>query len=218
MLTTAPTLTWQPVAGALGYHVMLGRNPDFLHPILDRKSVSQASLGLSPLGPGAYYWRVAAIDAVGREGPFAVAAQFGQTSPAGVSPAPQDHGSRQSAAATPEAGAASAPPTPASATAAVAVASGTSPSPSSPPVAPLPTALLQLRIKQFGVRVIIDGTPVGSTPLAPVRLPMGKHTLELVHPDYQPFERTVRVDPGKPNYFPLLIFPPFDFDLEHARK
>jgi hypothetical protein len=197
---------------------MLGRNPDFLHPILDRKNVSQASLGLSPLAPGAYYWRVAGIDAVGREGPFAFAAQFDQTSPSGVSSIPQDHGSPRGAAAPPEASAASAPPTPPSAGVAVAVTSGSSPSPASAPVAPLPTALLQLRIKQFGVRVIIDGKLVGSTPLAPVRLPVGKHTLELVHPDYQPFERVVRVDPGKPNYFPLLIFPPFDFELEHARK
>jgi serine/threonine protein kinase len=53
----------------------------------------------------------------------------------------------------------------------------------------------------IGVRpwaeVFVDGTLYGTTPLAPINLPVGEHTIRLVHPDYQPLQRKVRVAAGE---------------------
>jgi serine/threonine-protein kinase len=219
VLTTTPTLAWQPVATALGYHVMVDRNPDFLHPVLDRNSVLEPSLRLPLHDAGVYYWRVAAIDALSREGPFSSAAYFSETSPRMAGPAAQIEKSAPTTEPRPAVHADVTPssPAPSPVAASASAAPVTLPSPSPALIAPVATALLKLRIKRFGVRVFVDDKPLGSTPLAPLRLSVGEHTLRLVHPDYQPVERVVKIEPGRTNSFPLLVFPPFDFELEHLR-
>jgi serine/threonine-protein kinase len=46
-------------------------------------------------------------------------------------------------------------------------------------------------------RVSVDGRDVGSTPMRPLSLDGGLHTVSLVHPDFQPFVRKVRILPGE---------------------
>ena len=45
--------------------------------------------------------------------------------------------------------------------------------------------------------VTIDGQPVGQTPLARISLAPGAHTVRLVHPEFQPYPRTVVVKSGE---------------------
>jgi serine/threonine-protein kinase len=71
--------------------------------------------------------------------------------------------------------------------------------PSSPyPPATTPTSepgFLQLRVKPWAA-VTIDEAYVGTTPLQPLPLSPGGHTVRLTHPDYKPLQRKVTIRPG----------------------
>jgi serine/threonine-protein kinase len=72
------------------------------------------------------------------------------------------------------------------------------PTPAAPPTpTPLPTLTLlpargslQLRILPWA-EVEIDGEAVGSTPMRPVELDVGEHTVVLTHPEYKPLMKRV---------------------------
>ena len=61
---------------------------------------------------------------------------------------------------------------------------------------PGPTGLLQLVVKPWA-EVSVDDQVVGTTPLQPVRLKPGQHTVRLVHPGFRPLQRKVTIEPGK---------------------
>jgi serine/threonine-protein kinase len=70
------------------------------------------------------------------------------------------------------------------------------PTPQPPtPAPPLADGLLQLRVRPWA-EVVIDGTVVGQTPLRPVSLPPGRHTVQLRHPDFKPLTRKVTIESG----------------------
>jgi serine/threonine-protein kinase len=60
--------------------------------------------------------------------------------------------------------------------------------------------------------VVIDGVVVGTTPMGAVPLSPGRHTVRLIHPDYQPLQRVVTVRAGETT--PLTI----DLPLDGVRK
>jgi serine/threonine-protein kinase len=77
------------------------------------------------------------------------------------------------------------------------------PLPSAPAVAPSPPATqapgegqLQLRVKPWA-QVSVDGRPVGTTPMRPLSLSEGPHSIRLEHPDYRPLQRRVTVRSGQ---------------------
>jgi hypothetical protein len=82
-------------------------------------------------------------------------------------------------------------PTPRSAPPASFVPAATLPTP-----APLASASLQVRVRPWA-EVRIDDKVVGTTPFAPLTLKPGAHTLEFVHPDFQPVRRKVTLAPGQ---------------------
>lgn len=63
-------LVWNGVPGAAAYRVMVDFSPSFARPLFDRQSVRATQLEMRGLDAGAYYWKVAAIDAAGSEGSF----------------------------------------------------------------------------------------------------------------------------------------------------
>ncbi len=72
-----PTLTWQAVAGAARYHVEIDDDPGFSSPLVSDDTVTSRSfVPPSPLPDGELHWRVRALDAEGRPGPFSVAGTF----------------------------------------------------------------------------------------------------------------------------------------------
>jgi hypothetical protein len=60
--------------------------------------------------------------------------------------------------------------------------------------------------------VSVDGRTIGETPLEPIRLSPGSHTVSVRHPAYQPIERQVNVRSGQSER--LLV----DFPKEGVRK
>ena len=79
-------LLWKPVQGATAYHVMLDYSAYFNRPIVDRGGITDSSVELRGLETGKYYWRVAAVDHAGVEGPFSEFARFTVSRPQGVVP------------------------------------------------------------------------------------------------------------------------------------
>ena len=45
--------------------------------------------------------------------------------------------------------------------------------------------------------VTVDGRVIGQTPLPPIPLAPGSHSVVLTHPDYQPFTRRVEIRAGE---------------------
>jgi hypothetical protein len=45
--------------------------------------------------------------------------------------------------------------------------------------------------------VSLDGRPLGTTPLKPLSLPPGTHTVRLQHPSYRPLQKRVNVRAGE---------------------
>ena len=66
---------WKSVPGAVRYRVMLDFSHTFNKPLFD-KTVSETTQMLTGLDVGKYYWRVAAIDREGVEGPFSEGSRF----------------------------------------------------------------------------------------------------------------------------------------------
>lgn len=58
------------------------------------------------------------------------------------------------------------------------------------------TGMLQIGVKPWAA-VAIDGRDYGSSPIAPVPLSVGVHTVRLTHPDYQPVQRKIAVSSTK---------------------
>jgi hypothetical protein len=69
---------------------------------------------------------------------------------------------------------------------------------------------------RIGVRpwaeVIVDGTSRGTTPLRPLSLSVGVHSVRLVNPDYHPFLRKVAIRDGETTALDV------DFRLDGVRK
>jgi hypothetical protein len=55
---------------------------------------------------------------------------------------------------------------------------------------------LQLRVTPWA-DIDIDGTRVGTTPLRPLPLGPGSHTVQLTHPDYKVVNRKVTIRAGE---------------------
>jgi FecR protein len=82
-------LAWKAVPGAAAYHFLLDFNVSFTRPVYDRKDWKGASMELTGLEVGTYYWKVAAIDKDGVQGSFSDFARFAVTKPqAGAVQAP----------------------------------------------------------------------------------------------------------------------------------
>jgi serine/threonine-protein kinase len=80
-------------------------------------------------------------------------------------------------------------------------APSTSPPAAAPPTpAPSPTpeadGWLLVLVKPWA-EITVDGKPAGLTPRSRFPLPAGPHSVVLSHPDYRPFQRTVRIRPGE---------------------
>ena len=58
------------------------------------------------------------------------------------------------------------------------------------------TGELRIGVKPYA-EVTIDGQSYGQTPMKPVQLSSGLHTVRLVHPDYQPLQRKVTIRAGE---------------------
>ena len=58
--------SWSPIANAAGYRLRIAHNPYFSSLLLDRK-VSTASVTVTGLPLGAYYWSIQSYDAAGKE-------------------------------------------------------------------------------------------------------------------------------------------------------
>jgi serine/threonine-protein kinase len=43
----------------------------------------------------------------------------------------------------------------------------------------------------------VDGRPLGTTPLKPLTLSAGQHTVRLIHPDFGTVDRMVRIEEGQ---------------------
>jgi hypothetical protein len=76
------------------------------------------------------------------------------------------------------------------------VAPVVNPTPASAPSPEAATGLLQLGAKPYA-DVIVDGRPMGTTPMSPLTLAAGSHVVRLLHPDYQPFQRRITIRPGE---------------------
>jgi predicted Ser/Thr protein kinase len=73
--------------------------------------------------------------------------------------------------------------------------------PVAPPTAPTPAVeaangTLKLRVVPWA-EVSLDGRLVGTTPLRPLSLPAGDHTVRLQHPSYRPLQKKVTVRAGE---------------------
>ena len=100
------------------------------------------------------------------------------------------------------------PTAPPPASAAVALRSGPTPAPLRVPEAPVAPAeppspavdagsgTLRLHVVPWA-EVSLDGQPIGTTPLKPLFLAPGAHTVRLLHPDYRPLQKKVNVRPGE---------------------
>jgi len=58
------------------------------------------------------------------------------------------------------------------------------------------SAVLQMRVTPWA-EVSVDGAPIGTTPIKPLSLTAGVHTIRLTHPDYKPLQRRVTLRPGE---------------------
>jgi serine/threonine-protein kinase len=56
--------------------------------------------------------------------------------------------------------------------------------------------LLQLGAAPYA-QVTVDGKEAGTLPFRPIELAAGRHIVRLVHPNYQPLQRTVTIRPGE---------------------
>ncbi|MGY0613135.1 FecR domain-containing protein [Luteimonas sp. A501] len=66
-----PRLRWTASEGAASYRVQVARTADFSDLLVDREEVTAVELRTPvELEPDTYYWRIGAVDATGRRGPF----------------------------------------------------------------------------------------------------------------------------------------------------
>jgi hypothetical protein len=79
-------LVWKPVPGATAYHLMVDYSAYFNRPLVDRMGIKDSSVELRGLDTGKYYWKVAASDMAGVEGPYSDFYRFTVSRPQGVGP------------------------------------------------------------------------------------------------------------------------------------
>ena len=58
--------SWTPMANAVGYRLLISRNPYFSSTLVDKR-VNSADVTVTSLGEGAYYWAVQSYEASGKE-------------------------------------------------------------------------------------------------------------------------------------------------------
>ncbi|SIR67006.1 FecR family protein [Sphaerotilus natans] len=66
-------LAWATVEEARSYRLQLARSEDFSAPLQDRRGLTEPTLTLDGLDPGAYFWRVASERSATDQGPFGAA-------------------------------------------------------------------------------------------------------------------------------------------------
>jgi hypothetical protein len=70
-------LQWQAVAGVASYRVQMALDAGFTRPTHDFSKVTATSFVPTPsVEPGARFWRVASVDAAGKQGPFSAPSSF----------------------------------------------------------------------------------------------------------------------------------------------
>lgn len=69
-------LLWNAVPGVTGYRVMVDYSQTFARPLYDRQGTKATQFELRGLDKGAYYWKVAGINAAGAEGGFSEVWRF----------------------------------------------------------------------------------------------------------------------------------------------
>jgi hypothetical protein len=81
---SSTVLAWKSVPNAAAYHLMLDYSAYFNRPLVDRTGIKDSSQEVRGLEVGKYYWRVAAVDKDGVEGPFSEFYRFSVSKPAGT--------------------------------------------------------------------------------------------------------------------------------------
>lgn len=77
-----------------------------------------------------------------------------------------------------------------------------------PPKPPLPTldsAQLSVATEPTGAHIVVDGQVRGTSPVGPLLVPAGEHTVRVEAPGYAPVERTVILRPGEPQRLDLTL-------------
>ena len=67
---------WSPVPGASAYHLVIAKNDLFFDVVDEREVGREASVRISGLEPGTYFWRVSTIGSGGFEGSFTESRYF----------------------------------------------------------------------------------------------------------------------------------------------
>jgi hypothetical protein len=76
-------LTWDPVLGARNYLLDVGKTPDFANTLLEAETVVVGTQYSPPTAyvNGEYYWKVRAVDTLGRLGPWSDTRMFKRAAP-----------------------------------------------------------------------------------------------------------------------------------------
>lgn len=82
--SATPELDWADSDTATGYRVQIASDTAFTAPVVDLTVDGRGYRPDTPLSPGDYYWRVAAIGPHGDQGPFSTAQQLTYRRPPGV--------------------------------------------------------------------------------------------------------------------------------------
>jgi serine/threonine-protein kinase len=53
--------------------------------------------------------------------------------------------------------------------------------------------------------VWLDGRPVGTTPLRPLAVPPGVHTVRLQHPSFRPLQKSVRIRAAETTFLDVVL-------------
>jgi len=76
VLQPQPRFEWAKVIGASGSVLQVATDAGFLHPVIEQKTTATRWRAPTELAPGAYFWRVASLDASGQPGPYGQALQL----------------------------------------------------------------------------------------------------------------------------------------------
>lgn len=72
-----PKLSWAPEKSAVSYRMQVARDAAFATVVADEKAIAGVTADVSkPLASGTWFWRMASIDAKGKQGPFGDASTF----------------------------------------------------------------------------------------------------------------------------------------------
>jgi hypothetical protein len=80
---TGVLFRWAAVSGADSYRLQLARDAGFAGPLVERERIARAEALVEPLAPGSWVWRVAAVDAAGRQGRWSASQDYRQHLPSG---------------------------------------------------------------------------------------------------------------------------------------